>query len=58
MEGFAVSSVNINGVEHEFSAIDGVKEDVVEMILNLKQIRFKTSPGPQGPGPNQGMFSI
>ena len=41
LEGFAVSSVNINGVEHEFSAIDGVKEDVVEIILNLKQIRFK-----------------
>lgn len=41
LEGFAVSSVNINGVEHEFSAIDGVKEDIVEIILNLKQIRFK-----------------
>jgi DNA-directed RNA polymerase subunit alpha len=41
LEGFAISSVKIEGVEHEFSAIDGVIEDVVEIILNLKQIRFK-----------------
>ncbi len=41
LEGFAISSVKIEGVEHEFSAIDGVVEDVVEVILNLKQIRFK-----------------
>ena len=41
LEGFAISSVKIEGVEHEFSNIDGVVEDVVEMILNLKQIRFK-----------------
>ena len=41
LEGFAISSVKIDGVDHEFSAIDGVKEDVVEIILNLKQIRFK-----------------
>ncbi len=41
LEGFAISSVKIGGVDHEFSAIDGVKEDVVEIILNLKQIRFK-----------------
>ena len=41
LEGFAVSSVKIEGVDHEFSAIDGVIEDVVGIILNLKQIRFK-----------------
>ena len=41
LEGFAISSVKIQGVDHEFSAIDGVIEDVVSIILNLKQIRFK-----------------
>ena len=41
LEGFAISSVKIDGVDHEFSAIDGVMEDVVSIILNLKQIRFK-----------------
>ncbi len=41
LEGFAISSVRIAGVEHEFSTIRGVVEDVVEIILNLKQIRLK-----------------
>ena len=41
LEGFAISSVKIDGVDHEFSSIEGVKEDVVDIILNLKQIRFK-----------------
>ena len=41
LEGFAISSVRIDGVEHEFSTIDGVVEDVTEIILNLKQVRFK-----------------
>ena len=41
LEGFAISSIKIDGVDHEFSAIEGVMEDVVEIILNLKQIRFK-----------------
>ncbi len=41
LEGFAISSIRIEGVEHEFSTIPGVKEDVTEIILNLKQIRFK-----------------
>ena len=39
--GAAVTHVKIEGVEHEFSTIDGVIEDVVSIILNLKQIRFK-----------------
>ena len=41
LEGFAISSVRIEGVEHEFSTIEGVVEDVTEIILNLKQVRFK-----------------
>ena len=41
LEGFAITSVKIEGVEHEFSTIPGVVEDVTEIILNLKQIRFK-----------------
>ncbi len=41
LEGFAITSVRIEGVEHEFSTIEGVVEDVTEIILNLKQIRFK-----------------
>ena len=41
LDGFAITSVKIEGVEHEFSTIKGVVEDVVEIILNLKQIRFK-----------------
>ena len=41
LEGFAISSVKIEGVEHEFSTIPGVMEDVTEIILQLKQIRFK-----------------
>jgi DNA-directed RNA polymerase subunit alpha len=40
LEGAAITSVKIKGVSHEFSAIDGVMEDVVQIILNLKQIRF------------------
>jgi DNA-directed RNA polymerase subunit alpha len=41
LEGFAITSVRIEGVDHEFSTIKGVVEDVTEIILNLKQIRFK-----------------
>jgi len=41
LEGFAITSTRIEGVEHEFSTISGVVEDVTEIILNLKQIRFK-----------------
>ena len=40
IEGAAITSVKIKGVSHEFSAVDGVLEDVVQIILNLKQIRF------------------
>lgn len=41
LDGYAITSVKIEGVEHEFSTIKGVVEDVTEIILNLKQIRFK-----------------
>lgn len=41
LEGAAMTSVKIEGVGHEFTAIEGVKEDVVDLILNLKQLRFK-----------------
>ncbi len=41
LEGFAITSVKIENVEHEFSTISGVVEDVTEIILNLKQVRFK-----------------
>ena len=41
LEGFAITSVKLENVDHEFSTISGVLEDVTEIILNLKQIRFK-----------------
>ncbi|NWJ49865.1 MAG: DNA-directed RNA polymerase subunit alpha [Bacteroidetes bacterium] len=41
LEGYAITSVRIEGVEQEFSSIKGVIEDVTDIILNLKQIRFK-----------------
>jgi DNA-directed RNA polymerase subunit alpha len=41
LEGFAISSIKIQGVDHEFSTMKGVVEDVTEIILNLKQVRFK-----------------
>lgn len=41
LEGFAITGIRIEGVDHEFSSIDGVVEDVTSMILNLKQVRFK-----------------
>tara|TARA_B100001741_G_C16549953_1_gene598762 strand:- start:620 stop:1612 length:993 start_codon:yes stop_codon:yes gene_type:complete len=41
LEGFAITSVKIAGVEHEFSSVKGIVEDVTEIILNLKQIRLK-----------------
>ena len=41
LEGFAITTIRIDGVEHEFSSVPGVKEDVTNIILNLKQVRFK-----------------
>ena len=41
LEGFSITSIRIDGVDHEFSAMDGIREDVTDIVLNLKQIRFK-----------------
>lgn len=43
LEGYAVSAIRIAGVDHEFSSIPGVVEDVVDIILNIKQIRLKSA---------------
>ena len=43
LEGYAISQIKIDGVLHEFSTIDGVKEDVTEIIMNLKDIAFKNN---------------
>ena len=41
LEGFAIASIRIEGVDHEFTTLKGVVEDVTEIVLNLKQVRFK-----------------
>jgi len=41
LEGFAITSIKVEGVDHEFSTIKGVIQDVTEIILNLKQVRFR-----------------
>lgn len=41
LEGAAITSAKIKGIDHEFSAIPGVLEDVIEIVLNLKKVRFK-----------------
>src|SRR5574344_3063545 len=41
LEGFAITSIRIHGVEHEFATIPGVMEGVIDIVLNLKQVRFK-----------------
>ena len=55
LEGYAITSVRISGVMHEFSTIKGVVEDVTEIILNLKQVRFKKSGES---GDNEKIFVI
>lgn len=42
LEGAAITSIKIKGVDHEFGAIDGVLEDVIQIILNLKQVRLRS----------------
>ncbi|MFH1457530.1 MAG: DNA-directed RNA polymerase subunit alpha [Patescibacteria group bacterium] len=42
--GAAIESVKIKGVDHEFSTVEWIKEDIVDIILNLKQVRIKISP--------------
>ena len=41
LEGYAITTIKIDGVEHEFSTVPGVIEDITEIVLNMKQIRFK-----------------
>jgi len=41
LEGFAITSIKIEGADHEFSTVKGIVEDVTEIVLNLKQVRFK-----------------
>ena len=41
LEGYAINAVRIGGVDHEFATIKGVVEDVVDIVLNLKQVRIK-----------------
>jgi DNA-directed RNA polymerase subunit alpha len=55
LEGFAITSVRFSGVMHEFSTIKGVVEDVTEIILNLKQVRFQKSGES---GDNEKVFVI
>src|ERR1700721_993627 len=47
LPGFAITGVRINGVLHEFSTIPGVKEDVTDIVLNLKEVRLKLHEGDQ-----------
>ncbi len=55
LEGYAITSVRFSGVSHEFSTIKGVAEDVVDIILNLKQVRFKKTGDS---GDNEKIFVI
>ena len=41
LEGFAIASIRIEGVDHEFTTLKGVVEDITEIVLNLKQVCFK-----------------
>ena len=43
LKGTGITSVKIKGIDHEYTTIDGVMENVVDVIMNLKQVKFKTS---------------
>jgi DNA-directed RNA polymerase subunit alpha len=60
LEGYAFSSLRIDGVNHEFSSIPGVLEDVTNIILNLKQVRFRrTTEVPEGEeGPSRVRITV
>lgn len=45
MPGWAITEVSIDGVEHEYTTIEGVKEDVIDILLNLKQVAIKIAAG-------------
>ncbi len=48
LQGVAITAIKIDGVQHEFSTIDGVSEDVADIILNLKGVRFRANEGADG----------
>jgi len=52
LHGVAVTALRVEGVQHEFSAIPGIQEDATDVVLNLKQMRFKHL----GDGPRRGVF--
>ncbi len=58
LEGYAITAIKVSGVEHEFSTIEGVIEDVTEIILNLKQVRFKKIIEDEEVGPEKIFLSI
>lgn len=58
LEGYAITSIKIAGVDHEFSTIKGVIEDVTEVILNLKQVRLKRALNDGEVGPDKIFLSI
>ncbi len=58
LEGYAITSIKIAGIEHEFSTIKGVIEDVTEIVLNLKQVRFKRVMNDEEVGDDKIFLSI
>ena len=48
LQGVAITAIKVDGVQHEFSTIDGVVEDVADIILNLKGVRFRANEGADG----------
>jgi DNA-directed RNA polymerase subunit alpha len=58
LEGYAITSIKIAGVDHEFSVIKGVIEDVTEIILNLKQVRLRRTYSDSEAGPDKLFLSI
>lgn len=58
LEGFAITSIKIAGIDHEFSTVKGIIEDVTEIILNLKQVRIKRAMNDGEVGPDKIFLSI
>lgn len=56
LEGYAITSVKIEGVSHEFSTLDGVLEDMTEVILSLKQVRLKKELSDEGGSDEEKIF--
>lgn len=53
LEGAAITAIKVEGIEHEFSTLPGMREDMVELMLNLKRVRFRM----HGPGPYAATLS-